>query len=75
MNNQRRKQLKQAVKLLEEAREIVDNVCNEEDSALSNLPDNLQSSEIADTMSEYCNSLQEVSSSIDDVVDTIQDML
>ncbi|MBR6251721.1 MAG: hypothetical protein IKR17_11080 [Bacteroidales bacterium] len=75
MNNQRRKQLKQAVKLLEEAREIVDNVCNEEDSALSNLPDNLQSSEIADTMSENCDSLQEVSDSIDDAISTIQELI
>ncbi|MBE6341637.1 MAG: hypothetical protein E7069_13060 [Bacteroidales bacterium] len=74
MNNKRRKQLKQAISLLEDAQKIIDDVCNEEEESSANLPDNLQSSDMADTMNENCESLQEVSSSIDDIIFTIQDL-
>jgi poly-gamma-glutamate capsule biosynthesis protein CapA/YwtB (metallophosphatase superfamily) len=53
MNKQRRKEIAKAIELIQQAREILEGVKDEEQEAFDNLPENLQSSESGEKM-EWC---------------------
>ena len=60
MNDLRRKRLKEAVELIEQSTAVIEEIKDEEQEALENLPENLQESERADNMQECIDSLEEI---------------
>ncbi|KAK9680648.1 hypothetical protein QE152_g38908 [Popillia japonica] len=58
--NERRKRLKEAIELIERATAVVEEIKDEEQEALENLPENLQESERADNMQECIDLLEEI---------------
>ena len=68
MNNKRRKLLKQVLPLLKEAQKIIENVASEEEESLSNIPESLQDSEMAETLNENICELEEIGDFIDEAI-------
>ena len=60
MNNERRKIIKIAIKLLEEATEHIEQAANEERDAFDNLPEGIQVSEKGEDMGGFTDTLDEV---------------
>lgn len=60
MNKARRKEIARAIELMDEAREILEAVKDEEQEAFDNMPEGLQCSERGETMEEYIGTLEEV---------------
>jgi len=73
MNNDRRKNLKKAVKMINEARDIVDDVMNEEQMAFDNLPEGLQEAERGIEMEDNVSELESITSDIDEIVERIEE--
>ena len=73
MNAARRKELSKAIDLIEQAKEIISAVAEEEREAYDNLPEGLQESEMGETMKEIADELEYVD--FDEVVDTIQEII
>jgi len=59
MNKARRKEIARAIELIEEAREILENVRDEEQDAFDNMPESIQSSERGEAMEEYISILDD----------------
>ena len=60
MNKARRKELAEIVELLEEARERLEAVRDEEEEALENLPESLQASERGEAMQAAIDAMEDV---------------
>lgn len=73
MNAARRKELSKAIDLIEQAKEIISAVAEEEREAYDNLPEGLQESEMGEKMNEIADDLEYVD--LDEVVDTIQEII
>lgn len=73
MNAARRKELSKAIDLIEQAKEIISAVAEEEREAYDNLPEGLQESEMGEKMNENADDLEYVD--LDEVVDTIQEII
>ena len=73
MNKQRRKELARAIALIEEAREILEAVKDEEQEALDNLPESLQQSERGETMEGYIYTMDEMLETLD--TDELQEIV
>ena len=73
MNAARRKELSKAIDLIEQAKEIISAVAEEEREAYDNLPEGLQESEMGEKMNEIVDDLEYVD--LDEVVDTIQEII
>lgn len=73
MNNDRRKKLKQAVKMINEARDVVDGVMDEEQMAFDNLPEGLQEAEKGSEMEDNVSELESITEAIDEVVERIEE--
>lgn len=58
MNKLRRKQIAEAIDLIEQAREILESVKDDEQEAFGNMPESLQSSERGEAMEEYIYTLE-----------------
>lgn len=74
MNNQRRKRLKDAIKLLEQARSIIDSVRDEEEESYDNLPEGLQDSEKGGTMLDNMDVLEEQGESIGEIISELEEV-
>lgn len=74
MNNQRRKRLKEAVDLIERATAVIEEIKDEEQEALENLPENLQESERAENMQECVDLLEEIQSDLEDKVAELEEV-
>ena len=59
MNKLRRKEIARAIELMEQAREILEAVMEEEQEAFDNMPESLQCSERGEAMEEYIGTLEE----------------
>lgn len=66
MNNQRRKEIQKAIALLDQAREILEIVKEEEEQCFDNMPENLQYSKKGEKIEENIYTLEEF-------IDTLQD--
>ena len=66
MNKQKRKQLEKSSGLIDEARDIIQGVMEEEQEAYDNLPENFQSGERGGEMTEYIESLEETVGFLDE---------
>ena len=65
MNKIRRKEIAQAIELMEQAREILEAVADEEQEAFDNLPENIRNSERGGTMEQYIGMLEEAVENLD----------
>ena len=75
MNDERRKNLEDAKKQLQEAQSIIDAVKGEEEEALGNLPENLQEGERGERMQEDIAMLEEIDGQIEEALDKLEDVL
>lgn len=73
MNKMRRRQIANAIKLIEQAEEILEQVMDDEQDALDSLPENLQGSKRAEAMEEYIYTLETFLDELD--VDDLQDIV
>lgn len=74
MNNARRIELCKAKKLIGEARDIIEDVMNDEEMAFDNLPEGLQQTMRGETMEENVDILSEMLDNIDDVIDKFDEV-
>lgn len=71
MNNERRKKLKEAVNFINEAKDIVDDVMNEEQMAFDNLPEGLQEADRGYEMEENVSELESITEDMDDIAERL----
>ena len=71
MNKERRKQIAEAVDLINQALEIIEVTKDEEETAYYNLPDSIQSGMRGEEMQEYLSQMEEASSSLEDAADIL----
>lgn len=75
MNNRRRQKLRIALTELENAHSIVSDVYDEESDSLSNMPENLESSDRYMDMESNVDHLEEIQSDIYDIINTLSELL
>lgn len=82
MNNQRRRELQEAlnqmrvaIDTLVQARDIIESVQGQELEAYEMLPEGFQESERGQQMSENADTLENIASSINDQIDEIEDCI
>ena len=73
MNKARRKEIARAIELMDEAREILEAVKDEEQEAFDNMPESLQCSERGEAMEGYIGTLEEVVYNLD--TDALQEIV
>lgn len=71
MNDKKRRRLIKAMSLLREAAGYVDDVKDDEDDALNNMPENLQYSDRCEKMEKAVDALESASESIESAIDSI----
>ena len=72
MNEKRRKRLNNALNLLEQCENIVDQVRDEELDAISNYPENLQGTDKFDLMEQAVDNMDDAIDRISEVRESIQ---
>lgn len=75
MNNMRRKNLKNAVDLLNRVSGIVSDALSQEEDCLDNMPENLQMSDRYENMENAVDCLEDATSSIDDAISKIEEAM
>lgn len=76
MNNRRRTQiLTNAIPLLDRVFDIVNNVCDEEQDALDNIPENLQSGSRYEKIEEAISFLEDAMDEIEGAVSNLQEAI
>ena len=75
MNAKRRKQLANAVEVLNNVLELLEEVTADEQDAYDNLPESIQDSERGDAMQENVDEMEDASSSLQDIIDQLQDII
>ena len=71
MNRQRRAEIKRALRMMEEAHEILAECADQEDEAFDALPESIQESERGERMEECLEALDEALETIDDLIENI----
>lgn len=72
MNNKRRKHLKEVSQLLEEAQFLIQQVLDEEQNALDNIPENLIDGARAESLSDAIDSLEDCSDEIEEAMESLE---
>lgn len=72
MNKQRRKKLEEALNLIDQAKDILEEVKDEEQDAFDNLPENFQNGERGEEMQNYIEMLDEAYGYLDDANSVIE---
>ena len=72
MNSERRKRIREAVGFLETAKDIVTDVCSDEQNALDNMPENLQWSDRYTAMEDAVSAMEDAVSSIDEAQEYLE---
>ena len=73
MNRARRKELARVIDLVEQARDILEMVRDEEQEAFDNLPESFQYSERGETMEGYISTMEELLDALD--TDELQEIV
>lgn len=71
MNKQRKQRFEEVAASLEEAKDILGDIQQEEQEAFDNLPEGLQISERGEKMQEYIDLMDDCNDKIDDVIDFV----
>lgn len=72
MNKQRRKRLEEAFNLIDQAKDILEEVKDEEQDAYENLPENFQNGDRGEEMQGYIEMLDEAYGYLDDANSVIE---
>ena len=75
MNKNTRKQLKTLIKSLESIKTELEEISEEEQEKLDNIPENLQSSERYERAESVCGYLDEAICSFDELIDNINNAI
>ena len=75
MNRKRRESLRIAADLLEAAKRTVDKALDEEQDALSGVPENLEYSERCEKMENAVDALENASESMDEALESIREAI
>ncbi len=73
MNKIRRKDIGRAIALLDQAREILETVRDDEEAAFENMPESIQRSERGEAMEDYISALDDMISNLD--TDSLQEIV
>ena len=73
MNKDRRKEISRAIELMEQAREILEAVKDEEQEAFDNMPEGPQNSERGETMQGYICTIEEYMDTLE--TDALQEIV
>ena len=74
MNAARRKELKRALEMLDEAKTILEQVAEEEQEAYDNLPESIQDSEKGEQIYDNADTLSGYMDDLDDMMSAIEEM-
>ena len=74
MKEDRLKNLKRCLNMIQNAHDVLDEVRDEEQDAFDNLPEGLQDSERGDLMQEAVDNLDETIDYLDDVLSSLEDV-
>lgn len=72
MNKARRQRLAKWLQNIENIKDELEDVCSDEESCFDNLPENLQSSQMASDMEEAVEQMNEAVSLIEDAISIIE---
>lgn len=75
MNKPKRQKIREAIKFLELAKEIVEFVAEDEEECLNNFPENLQSSERYYAIEENQSILSDAADDIESILDDVRGVL
>ena len=75
MNKTRRKMLQDIIDQLEQQRESLEAVSEEEQEAFDNMPESLQYSEKGEAIQENASDMEQAASDLEDIISTLQDIL
>lgn len=75
MNNKRRKCLKEANRLLEEAQFLIQQILDEEQNALDNVPENLADGVRAESLSNTIELLEDCSDEIEGAMESLENAM
>ena len=74
MNKERRKELAKAIAQLEEIRDTIEYVRDEEQEAYDNMPESLQDTDRGQAMLEAIDNLDYATGNIDDAIDNLSEI-
>ena len=74
MNKQRRKELEKVAYILGAARQLLEEVLDDEQAAFDNLPESIQDSERGEAMSDGIYSLEEMRGTLEEMDSTLCDI-
>ena len=74
MNNARRKEIYECIEELENLKQKIEYIRDDEEESYSNLPESIQYSERGDTMQENVDELEDAIGQLGDVVDILQEI-
>ena len=72
MNNERRKQIDEAMGMLHDALALIENLASEEQESFDNMPEGLQQSDRGTASEEAANDLSEAADNITGTIDTLE---
>lgn len=75
MNKPRRRELNKALELLRQAREIIDNMAEEEQDCFDNMPEGLQVSELGEKIEENAGRLVDIAEYIEEQENELEDII
>ena len=75
MNKERRKRLQEVIDQLENLKEEVSSICEEEQEAYDNMPESLQDGERGSQMYENISTLEDQESNFDDLIESLQEVV
>ena len=75
MNKQRRNRLQKVIDKLEELKQEVSFICEEEQEAYDNMPESLQDGERGSQMYENISTLEDQESNFDELIENLQEVI
>ena len=75
MNKQRRNILQKVIDQLEELKQEVSSICEEEQEEYDNMPENLQDGERGSQMYENISTLEDQESNFDELIENLQEVI
>lgn len=75
MNNKRREKLRRAIEYIGKASDIIEQVIDEEQDSMDNVPENLQMSDRYESMEIIIDSLEDVVTCIDEAKDKVESVM
>ena len=74
MNKERRKSIKKALRLIGQAAETLEDIRDEEEEAMENLPEGIRYGEKGEQMQEYIDSIDEAIQSLEEADSILSDI-